>query len=236
MKKNILLALTALATLGIGAQDITAAGGDIGRQQADVTFDMLSSGGYGVIAAPVAVPAAAATIPAEAATALNPVQIDGGKPLPIESTTQTFSIEDCYDPELDAIHTDTDDEQLAAITKAYPENRREHIKEWWQRHTQGAPYTHRHRPLLLKEVWEDKLGAILYKRFLSGAYLAQNQDQLAIFNRVSQRMSAVSGRPDWQWEFKLMNMGPTDASGITGDLNQAFALPGGKIGVLTGML
>lgn len=140
------------------------------------------------------------------------------------------------DPELDAIQTDTDEEQPAAVTPASPENHYERIKAWWQRHTQGAPYTRRHRPLLLKKEWEDKLGAILYRRFLSGAYLSRNQSQLAMLDRVGRRLAAISDRTDWQWEFVLMDMGPTDASGLTGDQNQAFALPGGKVGILAGML
>ncbi|MCX5795789.1 MAG: M48 family metallopeptidase [Elusimicrobia bacterium] len=124
-----------------------------------------------------------------------------------------------------------------ALAGAHAEGqRRRELEQWWHQHTLGAPYTGRHRPLLLREKWEEDIGRLLYQRLLSGSKLSQDPDRLAMVQRVSARMIAAAGRPDWTWEVQLVDVGPTSAYGVAGDQDQAFALPGGKVGILSGML
>jgi predicted Zn-dependent protease len=100
-----------------------------------------------------------------------------------------------------------------------------------------APNTGRHRIDLFKEPWETGIGQALYQRFLSNSVLSDSARSLARVQRVTSRLIAVSGRPDWNWEVKLVREGPTSAPfQIAGDPDQGFALPGGKIGVLSGMV
>jgi predicted Zn-dependent protease len=109
---------------------------------------------------------------------------------------------------------------------------------WMSQHTLGAPYTGRHQLILTPQSVELDIGNLLYQRFLSGSKLAQDPDSLAMVQRVSNRMIAVAGRTDWTWTVNLVDFGPTSAFGVgfTGDQNEAFALPGGKIGIHSGML
>ncbi len=100
-----------------------------------------------------------------------------------------------------------------------------------------APNTGRRRIDLFKEAWEVGIGQTLYQRFLSNSILSDSAGSLARVQRVASRLIAVSGRPDWNWEVKLVRAGPTSAPfQIAGDPDQGFALPGGKIGVLSGMV
>ncbi len=99
-----------------------------------------------------------------------------------------------------------------------------------------APNTGRRRIDLFKEQWEDGIGQALYQRFLAHSHLSGNARALQRVHRVASRLIAVSGRPDWKWEVNLVRTGPTTAPfDIAGDPDQGFALPGGKIGVLSGM-
>lgn len=115
------------------------------------------------------------------------------------------------------------------------QSRLEQARQWWHGHTDGAPYTGRHRPMVVPEKQEEALGRILYERFLSGSVPSKNPRQLAQVRRVSARLIAAAGRPDWNWEVNLMDVGPTCAFGVAGDQDKAFALTGGKIGVLSGL-
>ena len=124
----------------------------------------------------------------------------------------------------------------AAAFDAARLGRREAAAQWWRRHTEGAPYTGRHRPMLLPERTEEAVGRLLYRRFLSGSAPSHDPEKLAKLRRVSARLIAAADREDWVWEVALLDAGPTGAFGVAGDQDQAFALTGGKVGVLSGMV
>jgi len=89
-----------------------------------------------------------------------------------------------------------------------------------------APITGRKQMLLMPESQELQLGQQAYSETMSQEPISQNPRNTQIVNRVGQRIAAVSGRSDYQWEFKLINS-PTQ---------NAFCLPGGKVAVYEGIL
>ncbi len=91
---------------------------------------------------------------------------------------------------------------------------------------QSVPITGRSQLLLLSEKEELALGEQAYKDILKKATISQDQEQAALVKRVGQRIAAVSGRTDYRWEFNL----------IEDKTPNAFALPGGKVAVHTGIL
>lgn len=133
------------------------------------------------------------------------------------------------------------DGQLAALErslaafKAERQARRLEIEGWWRRHTEGAPYTGRHRVIIIPEKDEVKLADLLYKRLLSGSVPSRDEARRAQLERVGARLIAAAARPDWDWELKLLDEAPTSAFGVAGDQDKAFALTGGKVGVLLGL-
>lgn len=130
-------------------------------------------------------------------------------------------------------------EEIRAAAARLDASRRERgqrAAEWWRRHTEGAPYTGRHRLMIIPERQEIALGEILYRRLLSGAVLSANAERLAQVRRVSARLIAAADLPDWDWKVDLLDAGPTAAFGLAGDQDKAFALTGGKVGVLTGLV
>ncbi|MEW6324681.1 MAG: M48 family metallopeptidase [Nitrospirota bacterium] len=91
---------------------------------------------------------------------------------------------------------------------------------------QSVPITGRSQLVLLSEEEELELGAQAYRQTLKKSTLSRDEEKLALVRRVGQRIAAVSGRPDYQWEFTL----------IEDNTPNAFALPGGKVAVNTGIL
>lgn len=91
---------------------------------------------------------------------------------------------------------------------------------------QTVPYTGRSELLLLPESAEIQMGLTSYREILGKAKLssdAQANDQVT---RVGRRIAEATGRTDYQWEFKV----------IEDKQANAFALPGGKVAVYTGIL
>lgn len=73
---------------------------------------------------------------------------------------------------------------------------------------------------------EAQLGADAYRQILAEEKISDNRAAAEMVRRVGQRIAAVVNRPDFEWEFKL----------IESDTVNAFCLPGGKIAVYTGIL
>jgi predicted Zn-dependent protease len=71
------------------------------------------------------------------------------------------------------------------------------------------------------------LGLTAYKEVLDKATLSTDPTTNEMVQRVGRRIAQVANRPDYQWEFNLIQDDKT--------IN-AFALPGGKVAVYTGIL
>lgn len=90
----------------------------------------------------------------------------------------------------------------------------------------SAPMTGRKQFMLMTEDKEVALGATAFQETVAKEPLSKNQAQVDMVQRVGQRIAAVSGRTDYQWEFKL----------IASPQQNAFCLPGGKVAVHEGIL
>ena len=88
------------------------------------------------------------------------------------------------------------------------------------------PITGRSQLNLISEPDEVKMGAQAYREVVGKAKVSGDGVANAQVTRVAQRIIAVSDKPNLPWEVKVI------------DENQAnaFALPGGKIAVYTGIL
>ena len=80
--------------------------------------------------------------------------------------------------------------------------------------------------LFTPEPKEIKLGEEAYEQILSKEQPSKNQQYIEIVNRVGNRIAAVSGRDDFNWEFRV----------IASDQQNAFCLPGGKVAVHEGII
>lgn len=81
--------------------------------------------------------------------------------------------------------------------------------------------------MLVSEEKEIALGLKSYNKILSGTKRSQNFQQASMVRGVGKRIAAVANRPDYQWEFNLIE---------DDKMVNAFALPGGKVAVYTGIL
>lgn len=89
-----------------------------------------------------------------------------------------------------------------------------------------VPGTGRRQLLTMSEAEENQMGLTAYKEVLEKEPLSKNEKYRQMVERVGQRIAAVSNRPNFDWEFKV----------IESDTQNAFCLPGGKVAVYTGML
>jgi len=92
---------------------------------------------------------------------------------------------------------------------------------------QTAPITHRSQIILIDEPQEVALGIKAYQAALSKAKRATDAEKTAWVERVGKRIAAAAERPDYRWEFALIQ---------DDKMINAFALPGGKMAVYTGIL
>lgn len=80
--------------------------------------------------------------------------------------------------------------------------------------------------IVTSEGEEKQLGEQAYREMLSQERLSTNSRWNAILQRVGSRIAAAANRPDYQWEFRL----------IESKQQNAFALPGGKVAFYTAIL
>ncbi|MBI3288599.1 MAG: M48 family metallopeptidase [Elusimicrobia bacterium] len=92
---------------------------------------------------------------------------------------------------------------------------------------QSVPYTNRSRLLLVSASEEAALGQTSYKKALAEAKLSMDDGAIATLRRVGERLAKAADKPDYQWEFNLID----DPKTIN-----AWCLPGGKVAVYTGIL
>lgn len=89
-----------------------------------------------------------------------------------------------------------------------------------------VPYTNRSQFIVVSEGEEAALGAQAYKEVLSDAKIEKDPRVNEIVRRIGRRIAAAADRPEFQWEFVVID----DPKQVN-----AFALPGGKVAVYTGM-
>ncbi len=92
---------------------------------------------------------------------------------------------------------------------------------------QTAPMTGRSQIILIDEPQEVALGIKAYQVALSKAKRSTDVQKTALVQRVGKRIAAVANRPDYAWEFTLVQ---------DDKMVNAFAMPGGKVAVYTGIL
>jgi predicted Zn-dependent protease len=90
-----------------------------------------------------------------------------------------------------------------------------------------VPYTGRSQLQFMSPQQESQLGAQAYQQTLAKTKLSTDAAASEMVTRVGSRVAAVTGHPEYQWEYRLIQ----DDKQVN-----AFALPGGKVAVYTGML
>lgn len=90
-----------------------------------------------------------------------------------------------------------------------------------------VPYTQRKQFNTYSEAAEDEMGLQAYQQVKAEAKLSSDPEANAMLKRVGQRLAGVAERPDYKWEFILIDDPKT--------LN-AFCLPGGRVAFYTGIL
>ena len=89
------------------------------------------------------------------------------------------------------------------------------------------PITGRSQLQLVSGEQEVQMGAEAYKEILAKAKISADPAANALVTRVGTRIAAATGRSELPWEFKVID----DPQTVN-----AFALPGGKVAVYTGIL
>jgi predicted Zn-dependent protease len=88
-----------------------------------------------------------------------------------------------------------------------------------------APMTGRSQLILLPESQDAEMGLQAYQQIKQQEKISSDAALNQRVQTVGKRIAAVSGHPEWDWQFTLFdNLEPN-----------AFALPGGKVGVYTGL-
>ena len=90
-----------------------------------------------------------------------------------------------------------------------------------------APITGRNQFILVTQDQELQMGDVAYTEVVNSSKISKNPEYNAAVKRVADRIAGVANRPDFEWEYTVIDEDKT--------IN-AFALPGGKIGVYTGIL
>ncbi|MGE4232258.1 MAG: M48 family metallopeptidase [Bacteriovoracia bacterium] len=91
---------------------------------------------------------------------------------------------------------------------------------------QTVPVSERKALNFIPESLEISLGNQSYDEVLKNEKISSEPHINALVTRVGKRIAAVSGRTDYEWEFKV----------IDSEVMNAFCLPGGKIAVYRGIL
>jgi predicted Zn-dependent protease len=89
-----------------------------------------------------------------------------------------------------------------------------------------APITGRSQLMLVSESEEHALGAQAYREVLRKEPITHDPEATEPLQRIVARLATVADRPDYQWEVSAIKDDKTV---------NAFALPGGKIAVYTGI-
>ena len=90
-----------------------------------------------------------------------------------------------------------------------------------------APGTGREQLIFISEEKEIAMGVRAFRDVLRGTRLNENPEINEMVHRVGQRIAAAAHRPEYHWEFAVIQ---------DDRMVNAFALPGGKVAVFTGLL
>ena len=90
----------------------------------------------------------------------------------------------------------------------------------------SVPLTERKQMLFSSEGSEAQLGLAAYRQVLKDQPESKNAHFAEMVERVGQRIAKVSGRTDYEWEFRT----------LAASEQNAFCLPGGKVAVYEGIL
>ena len=90
----------------------------------------------------------------------------------------------------------------------------------------SAPVTGRKQLLIVPQAQETQIGLTTYQEILKTEPLSKSERISEMVKRVGQRIAAAANRPDFDWEFNV----------IESETQNAFCLPGGKVAVYTGIL
>jgi predicted Zn-dependent protease len=90
---------------------------------------------------------------------------------------------------------------------------------------QQAPVTGRWQVMAVPESQETEMGLQAYQQIKAESKISRDPELNKRIQRVGSRIAKVSPHPEWAWEFTLFQ----------DDEPNAFALPGGKVGVNTGL-
>jgi predicted Zn-dependent protease len=90
-----------------------------------------------------------------------------------------------------------------------------------------VPYTNRRQLSLISEDEEDQMGAQAYNEVKTKSKISTDAQANEMLRRVGKRVAAAAEKPEFKWEFVLIDEPKT--------LN-AFCLPGGRVAFYTGIL
>jgi predicted Zn-dependent protease len=90
----------------------------------------------------------------------------------------------------------------------------------------SAPYTGRSQLMLVSESDEVTSGQLAYRQILRDSVSTSDQEALRMVRTVGERIAAAANKPDYRWEFRVINEPETV---------NAFCVPGGKVAVYTGI-
>jgi predicted Zn-dependent protease len=90
----------------------------------------------------------------------------------------------------------------------------------------SAPYTGRGQIILVGEGQEVSLGEDAYRHILRDSVVTTDAEAERIVRKVGERIARVADKPGYKWEFKIIN---------DPEMVNAFAVPGGKVAVYTGI-
>ena len=90
----------------------------------------------------------------------------------------------------------------------------------------SAPYTNRSQFILVSESFENSLGVDAYKEVLTKSKISHDPQLVGVMHDVGERIAKAADKSTYHWEFNVID-DPKTAN--------AFALPGGKIAVYTGL-
>jgi predicted Zn-dependent protease len=90
----------------------------------------------------------------------------------------------------------------------------------------AAPYTHRSQLILISPDEEAKLGAQAFQEVLAKSRVDQRESVVRPVEDVGRRLARAADRADYNWRFVVID-DPKQQN--------AFALPGGKVAVYTGL-
>lgn len=90
-----------------------------------------------------------------------------------------------------------------------------------------VPYTERKQLMLVSEQQEIEIGTTLFQKVKQQSPADPNPQQNKVLDEVGNRIAQAVNKPDYKWEFLLIQDDKTE---------NAFALPGGKVAFYSGIL